>query len=482
MLTTPQATAPLYQPQTAGATAVVPLATYPSPLYQGQVVYAQDQFTDRTGQISQCPITYPMGYPYTYNSTTYQGYWGPPMTYYVPQPQIASAATNLNSTPMLVTSTSTNVQNANSALNSNSAGKRGSPPQTSQTQFPTHTGVNIPITDPASGTTTMYAIPPIYPSMLPYSASTPSVLSHQIQHPQNAVINSIIPPPPQPPSSQTQQIEHNPIHPIHSNNSGTPQSTPSTPLSLPLPLPHPKNPPLFATPPVLPNGLTSQIGNVALQNNVENNPERKSSCSSMSNKRSSFMNTSANRQNNSMNSFVPQSHISLSHNPSFLIPKKTHENHVPNNRNNTAPPKRADTYKQPHPSTANMTTNQILQNNHTNMSYEKNRGPRPKPSNLDLRRSTSNRNTPSTNSTESNNSPNSVTSNNEHSSVYVTRGSNANCSLNTGSNLGTTTHLQQIHQQTTGHIDQCHQQILNAYNSAGMYVKLGQTYFTHVSV
>lgn len=64
----------LYPQATTAATAVLPLAypppTLSAPLYQGQVLYAQDQFAATptgTGQMQQYPLTYPMSYPYTYN-------------------------------------------------------------------------------------------------------------------------------------------------------------------------------------------------------------------------------------------------------------------------------------------------------------------------------------------------------------------------------------------------------------------------------
>lgn len=426
------------------------------------MVYTPDQFsTNATSaqQMQQYPLTYPVGYPYTYNGTTYQGYWGQPMTtYYVPQSQLSSAPTPV-STPVIVPPTTSN-PHGNSSNNSISNSKRGSPPNSTQAQFSNanhSAGVPIPLSDP-SGATTMYAIPPLYPGMLPYTTPPTGVISHQLQHPPNSVINSVVPPSPQ------LQIEQPSYHQINTTNS-TPQSAPSTPLSLPLPLPHSKNTPLFATPSIVPSGFTQQIGSIPLQNG-ENNFDRKTI---NPNRRTNFINNSTNRQSTNTattTSFVTQNHQTFTYNPS----KKPFEPAA--SRANTVQTKRTDSYKQPTPvvsttslqnscNTVNHVNNQINNNN-----GEKHRVTRPKPSNLDLRRSNSNRNTPSTNSAESNNSPNSITST-EQPPIYMTRAPGA-------------THLSQIHAQTS-HIDPCHQQLISTYNP-GMYVKFGQTYFTHVRI
>lgn len=90
---------------------------------------------------------------------------------------------------------------------------------------------------------------------------------------------------------------------------------------------------------------------------------------------------------------------------------------------------------------------------------DKPRGPRPKLPALDFRRNVnSNRNTPSTNSTESNNSPNSIISL-EHQPLYVSRAP----------------HIQTA---VTNSLDGCQSLACNP----GMYVKLGQAYFSHVSL
>lgn len=91
---------------------------------------------------------------------------------------------------------------------------------------------------------------------------------------------------------------------------------------------------------------------------------------------------------------------------------------------------------------------------------EKPRGPRPKLPALDFRRNVnSNRNTPSTNSTESNNSPNSIISL-EHQPLYMSRAPHIQTAI-------------------TNSLDGC--QSLACNPATGMYVKLGQAYFSHVS-
>lgn len=457
----------MYPQPSTGATTVLPLAAYPPPLYQSQVVYTPDQFSANTAsaqQVQQYPLTYPVGYPYTYNGTTYQGYWGQPMTtYYVPQSQLSSAATPA-STPMIVPSATSTIPHPNSNMTTVSSTKRGSPPNSAHSQYSAagHAGVPISLSDPSCGATTMYAIPPLYPGMLPYATPPNGVISHQLQHPQNSVINSVVPPSPQ------YQIEQPSYHQMNRTNSATPQSAPSTPLSLPLPLPHSKNPPLFATPSIVPNGFTQQMGSIPLQNG-ENIFDRKHMSS---NRRTNYVNSSTNRHTTNTTTtttFVTQNHQALTYNPS----KKPFEPAA--SRTNTIPPKRNDSFKQPSqivsvtttPQNTCNITNHSINNQSNNNNVEKIRASRPKPSNLDLRRSNSNRNTPSTNSAESNNSPNSITSN-DQPPIYVTRAQGA-------------THLSQIHPQAT-HIDPCHQQLISAYNPAGMYVKFGQTYFTHVSI
>lgn len=426
------------------------------------------------------------------------------MTYYVPQQQLTTAATNHANTSVVVTPTSNASLISQQSQNHSANGKRGTPPQNHQQQSHQHPhhhhhhhqqpplqpnhqhqhshsntgtpsnsynptaitqytaqGVPMQIADPNGQTAAMYAIPhSMYPSMLPYAASAATGVLPHMTHQSNAVINSVV-----------QQQQQQPIHSEHpsiittgynsiytnnNQNSATPQSTPSTPLSLPLPLPHQqqKNPPLFATPPIIPNGFTPQMGSQHHQNNdyvdrrsnstFQNNPNRKTSYSNMT-------------INNTNKNFISQQH---SYNgPRKYDPANNTQTSRLNNNNGIVLPRRNNNIEMTNKQqmTSNTSTQQI--NGQIIGTEIKSRGPRPKPANLDLRRNNSNRNTPSTNSTESNNSPNSITSN-DQPPIYMTRG----------------THLTQS-------VEQCHQPLISTYNPAqGMYYKFGQTYFAHVSL
>lgn len=177
----------------------------------------------------------------------------------------------------------------------NSAGRRSSPlannncnnslaPSTSGSStvslqtFPT--SVPLPLaaseTTPGAGPTTVYAIPSsMYPNVLP--GYPPATGFYQpLPHPQSnaAIISSVIPhsnshPNHNVPSTQhsyqhagqlqtAEVITHFPFNPAHAasgnsnqNATSTPQSAPSTPLSLTSMAQNLKNPPLFATPPIL---------------------------------------------------------------------------------------------------------------------------------------------------------------------------------------------------------------------------------------
>lgn len=388
------------------------------------------------------------------------------MTYYVPQQQLTTAPTNHANNSVVVTPTT------NASLITHTAnGKRGTPPQQHQQQQHQHThqqqqqhnhsntgtpsnsynptaitqyttqGVPMQIADP-NGTSAMYAIPhSLYPSMLPYATSaTTGVLPH-MTHQSNAV------------AQQQQQPIHT-EHPtsgynnsVYPNNSATP-STPSTPLSLPLPLPHQqKNPPLFATPPIIPNGFTPQMGPQHHQNT--DYAERRSN-SNFQNRKTSYSNLTINNTNKN---YLQQQHSYSG--PRKYDPAQAAAAASRLNNNGIVVPRREMTNKQQ--MTSN-TSSQQMNGQLIGTSEMKPRGPRPKPANLDLRRNNSQRNTPSTNSTESNNSPNSITSN-DQPPIYMTRG----------------THLTQS-------VEQCHQPLISTYNPAqGMYYKFGQTYFAHVS-
>uniref|UniRef100_A0A1L8DFQ7 Putative suz domain protein n=1 Tax=Nyssomyia neivai TaxID=330878 RepID=A0A1L8DFQ7_9DIPT len=486
LMPAPTPTAALYQPAGAAAAAtVVPMTPYAptayssGPLYtQGQVVYtaATDQFGSPAAAAAatpQYPIpAYPtMTYPYpTYNgTTTYQGYWGQPMatTYYVPQPQL--------------------MPHPAQATNGTGGSKRGSPPQNAAQQSNPSTpqtttfnnpfgstGVPIAAGDPA----TMYALPQhVYPNMLPYAspatvpvsatAAVPHVPHHHHTHHAGTdgvkIRYGVV--------SQQQQAtqQTQPMHTTdqgqnsyNAQNSGTPQSTPSTPLSLPLPLPtgHMSKgaPPIFPTPPIMTNGFGPQFPNT--QGTAENGYggyERKTNGNGQTQQQQNNRNRNGalggpRQQNYSSGGVMGMSsaHPVKKNLPHDNTPRPTNPGAFQKRTQDGAgvPPGKGNAVHMGQP-------DKVITP----------RGPRPKPANLDLRRSNSQRNTPSTNSTESNNSPNSIASS-EQQPVYVARGSH-------------NPHLHHHHPA----IDPtaCHQPLIGAtYNpAAGMYVKFGQTYFTH---
>ncbi|XP_055707893.1 protein encore isoform X9 [Phlebotomus papatasi] len=538
LMPAPTPTAALYQPAAAAAAAaaatVVPMTPYAptayssGPLYtQGQVVYtaATDQFGSPAAAAAtpQYPIpAYPtMTYPYpTYNgTTTYQGYWGQPMatTYYVPQPQLVPHP----------------APTANGTVGGSS--KRGSPPQNTTQQShgsnpstPQTTTFNNPFGSAgvpvaaAGDPATMYALPqPVYPNMLPYaspatvpgpaSAAVPHLPHHPHAHHGGSdgvkIRYGVMS------TSQSQpapQAHQNPIHSdstqssYNAQSSGTPQSAPSTPLSLPLPLPtghmSKGGPPIFPTPPIMTNGFGPQFpGSVASgENGYSGSYERKNNANGSGQQTGQHSNQQNGRRNNNNNSGAPGSggrsgqnsfggpHMSQQTNTTHSAgPRKnlSHDNTQGNVTQNR--PANSGPFQKPRnggeggpgpkggsvhsgPVTSGTGANTMSQSSVDKVTTP--RGPRPKPANLDLRRSNSQRNTPSTNSTESNNSPNSIASS-EHQPVYMTRG----------------THNPPLaHHPATATamgIDPtaCHQPLIGAaYNpAAGMYVKFGQTYFTH---
>lgn len=226
------------------------------------------------------------------------------MTYFLPQ----TAATP---TPVLVppgasqTPNATLIQSATSAnshnpsTNSSATGRRSSPPShnnpnNASTPVSSHHTTAVPLqtfsssvplslaTDntPGSGPQALYAIPPsVYPNVLPYGAQTAGYYQPLPHHPpgNTTIISSVIPhsnahPPGSIPSTPHsfqsnaghiqagEVITHFPFNqpPQHANSSNinnnvasTPQSAPSTPLSMTTVQTSFKNPPLFATPPIL---------------------------------------------------------------------------------------------------------------------------------------------------------------------------------------------------------------------------------------
>lgn len=223
------------------------------------------------------------------------------MTYFLPQ----AAATP---TPVLVppgapqTPNATMIQSApanihNPSTNSSGTGRRGSPPSAHHSNNASTQGSSIHTTAvplqtftssvplslatsdnaPGSGHQALYAIPPsVYPNVLPYSGPTAGFYQSLPHHPPGnaTIISSVIPHssghptgtlPSTPHSYQSNAghvqggeiVTHFPFNHSGGHNSNshnatsTPQSAPSTPLSMTTVQPSFKNPPLFATPPII---------------------------------------------------------------------------------------------------------------------------------------------------------------------------------------------------------------------------------------
>ncbi|KAL5289953.1 R3HDM1 family protein [Megaselia abdita] len=322
----------IYQP---GGPTVVPVAAYTSApfpgaqFYQGPVIYSTDQFphgtnvaaattqsttsnasqaatpATPTGQIPQYPLTatYPISYTYPSN-----GYWGQPMTYYVPQQALTNTPSGVIAHIPHAQSQSVDSQKSVNNCGVNNGGttingkKRSTPPHISNSQL--HQTNSHPATPVTANTTYQFAsaVPlaltpatdingqPMYAAIqaphtfstniLPYASTSTSttpqtppsssagstssaalgVLTPITPHPTNAthntsspsnqtVINSLVP---TTSSSATSS-------PTSSSSSTTTsyknmQSAPSTPLSTTTAstsyLTNRSNPPLFPTPPI----------------------------------------------------------------------------------------------------------------------------------------------------------------------------------------------------------------------------------------
>ncbi|XP_055631174.1 protein encore isoform X3 [Toxorhynchites rutilus septentrionalis] len=476
-------------PTTAGAAStVLPIAYTPTaaysgaPLYQNPtaVMYSSEQFPSAAqataaataGQLPQYPIGYPIGIGYPFNSTAYQNYWNQPITYYVPQTPIPSAGSAPILMPPPVSQTPANggLMGAASTPISCNTGKRNTTPpghgQQTQAQnqstsgtpvpiSPFATNLPVPLPDPAAGH--MYAIPqPIYSNMLPFGGPMTPHPHHTATG--GTIVNPLLPTATAAASTgyhpHSQSSHGNPeSNTGPTNNAPTPQSTPSTPLSLPLSLPpHAKNTPLFATPPMLPNGYTTIGGGAGHHhyNNANAYEERKGNNNgsnngyqgkrsnpnsgnyfsySNNNSRQMTPNSSASGYQGNNNGGSQNQHNTGSNGPknsSYANTSNTGNNQNSNNNGNGAlmlgqPPK-----GQPRPDgqTNSVTKPPLiptLPNSNSNTSSNTNPSDKTrinrssKPPNLDLKRNFNNfnvnsRNTPSTNSTESNNSPNSITS------------------------------------------------------------------------
>lgn len=444
-----------------------------------------------------------------------------------PQTPTAAAATLIQST-----ATSTHNTSHNPSTNSsNATGRRYSPPSnhhhSSNNGHRDHnsSSVSTPVTmhatavplqtfpssvplpteaaGQASGPQTIYALPPsMYPNVLPYQ--TTAGFYQPISHPpaNTTIISSVIPhtnahptppvqhPPPTLPSTPhsyqsnagthittTGEIvtTHFPFTPqasthqsIAANNAtSTPQSTPSTPITV---QPNFKNPPLFATPPIIASVTTSahndsnkgtpnasggstyapkkfNNGNSAVHTPPPSstksnmNPRHSvgggyqgnnSTLGNAQGKKSINYNNPTNPNNNNSsnnNSNNTNSSNSSSEDTSSLTLSNSSNNYRAKNRDQSSagsnyPPKPSSYVPKGQQSQQHNYSNSQSPNSNDNSEQSKyvHRGPnRSVPPSLDLKRNNSNtnfmtnnyhhnRSTPSTNSTESNNSPNSITS------------------------------------------------------------------------
>lgn len=442
------------------------------------------------------------------------------MTYFLPQtttPGPVLVPPGAPQTPNALMQSAPSTNSHNPSTNSN-AGRRSSPPShhhnsnnTSSHGSSMHTTAmplqtfssSVPLSDntPGSGPQALYAIPPsVYPNVLPYSTPSAGFYQQLPHHPQanTTIISSVIPHsnthpsgtlPSTPHSFQSnaghiqagEVITHFPFsqanqHASH-NATSTPQSAPSTPLSLTTVQPSFKNPPLFATPPILTTSTIPASVHIAHYDDKKhyggyapkkynNNgsgilntpilPHNVTKPSSSVNQRQ----TIGGYQGNTVN--VPAGKKSLNYNGSNNINNNnstiTHNedtnslsnnytsNRLKNSTNRDQPSVgTASSSYQPKPAYVpkghqhqNFTANNNGSNSNSpnsndnsegNKYVPQHRGPsRVVPPSLDLKRNNSNtnvmtnnfhhhRSTPSTNSTESNNSPNSITSF-DHSRSY----------------------------------------------------------------
>ncbi|XP_058066042.1 protein encore [Anopheles bellator] len=212
-----------YTPTAVATAAAAAAAAYGgAPLYQNPLMYSSDQFPTAqaaaAAQLSQYPISYPIGIGYPFNGATYQNYWNQPITYYVPQTPVPSTAVGSASIlmPPPIAQTPTNggggiITSAASATSGSSSavagggtmsGKRNTTPPNNHIGGQSHgaphppptqsnhsasvtpvpispfaSSVPVPLPDPSSaGATPMYAAfpQPLYPNMLPFASPMPA--------------------------------------------------------------------------------------------------------------------------------------------------------------------------------------------------------------------------------------------------------------------------------------------------------------------
>lgn len=430
-----------------------------------------------------------------------------------PAPTPIGLGTQTPNAAMIQSTSSSNTQNP--STNSNTIGRRNSPStnnSTNNAQSTMHTistpanvsavpiqtfSSSVPFSLATDSTNNagpaIYALPSsMYPNVIPYPAPTTgfyqplphpqanttiisSVIPHSSAHHQSAagtvpstphsfqtssggeIISTHFPFNQQPPNNNGGNSNNN-----NNNNNSTPQSAPSTPLSLTTVTTNLKNPPLFATPPIITAAQMTQNplhivhcddkkggprksyggGNVQ-QQNYSSHP--KHSGSSMNNQRQGSVgsgyhhptSTAGGLQNKKNNVVITSSHNHNEDNTSSSLSNSNmSSNYNASNRVKSTPNNRDQGGYQPKPffnKNQHQNSNSGSPNSNDNNSEATNysgkypsRGPARIPP-LDLKRNNSNasmvqnhhhsRSTPSTNSTESNNSPNSITSY-DHSRTY----------------------------------------------------------------
>uniref|UniRef100_A0A182M516 R3H domain-containing protein n=1 Tax=Anopheles culicifacies TaxID=139723 RepID=A0A182M516_9DIPT len=204
---------PIAYTQSAAAAAAAAAAAYTgAPLYQNPVMYSSDQFpaaqaaaAAAAGQLSQYPISYPIGIGYPFNGAAYQNYWNQPITYYVPQTPVPSTVggasilmqppipqTPTNGGIITTTATASTPGTGNGSSGAPISGKRNTTPPNSghgQSQSgathsasvtpvpisPFTTNISVPLPDSSSAAAAgapMYAAfpQPLYPNMLPFAS------------------------------------------------------------------------------------------------------------------------------------------------------------------------------------------------------------------------------------------------------------------------------------------------------------------------
>uniref|UniRef100_A0A182WKH5 R3H domain-containing protein n=1 Tax=Anopheles minimus TaxID=112268 RepID=A0A182WKH5_9DIPT len=261
---------PIAYTQSAAAAAAAAAAAYTgAPLYQNPVMYSSDQFpaaqaaaAAAAGQLSQYPISYPIGIGYPFNGAAYQNYWNQPITYYVPQtpvPSTVGGASILMQPPIpqtptnggIITTTATVSASTPGTGNGSSgaplSGKRNTTPPNSghgQSQggathsasvtpvpiSPFTTNISVPLPDSSSAAAAgapMYAAfpQPLYPNMLPFASP---MATHP--HPVAATAGTLVPTAasfhPHPPSGGSQHHASSGHHVASSTGGAHGESTP----------------------------------------------------------------------------------------------------------------------------------------------------------------------------------------------------------------------------------------------------------------